>query len=104
MTDCGVPLTTACRCPAPSTSLGDEPADLVGRGKDHVGPVAHHPGSHEGRQSFLRAVVADVGLEPQISLPEVARLSVRRRDAVGITTMAIACTRSSGSSFLRFGT
>jgi hypothetical protein len=37
---------------------------------------------------FLRTVVADVGLEAQIALPEIARLPVGGGDIVGVAAMA----------------
>src|SRR5258708_20275493 len=70
-----------------STLMRDEPADLIRRCEDHIGAVAHHTGAHEGRRALLRAVVADIGLEAQIALPEIACLAVRGGDLIGIPAM-----------------
>src|SRR5256885_5436951 len=48
--------------------------------RSHVGAVAHHSGAHEGRRALLRPLVAEVGLEAQIPLPEIADFSVRVRN------------------------
>src|SRR5256885_5437642 len=56
--------------------------------RSHVGAVAHHSGAHEGRRALLRPLVAEVGLEAQIPLPEIADFSVRGREDM-------ACVRQS---------
>jgi hypothetical protein len=60
-----------------SAPIRDKPADLARRRKDHISAVAHHTGWDESRRTLLRTFVANVRLEPQISLPEVAAFSVR---------------------------
>src|SRR6516165_10336025 len=62
----------------------DESADLLRRGEDHVGAVAHHSGSDKGRRALLRTLVADIGLEAQIALPEIPHLSVGGRNLVSV--------------------
>jgi hypothetical protein len=63
--------------------MQDEAADLLRPGENHVGSVSYHTGSHEGWRALLRTIVADVGLEVQITLPEIAHLPIRGGDLVG---------------------
>jgi hypothetical protein len=67
--------------------MRDEAADLVRRCEDHIGAVAHHSGAHEGRRALLRAVIADICLEPQIALPEIANLAVGGCNLVSVPAM-----------------
>src|SRR5262249_45934317 len=70
-----------------SALVSDESADLVRRREDHVGTVAHHTGAHQGRRALLRAIIADIGLEAQITLPEIANFPIRSGDFIGISAM-----------------
>src|SRR6516164_9002710 len=67
--------------------MRDEPADLLRRCEDHVGAVAHHSGPDERRRTLLGSLVADVGLEAQIALPEIPRLAVGGRNLVSVAAM-----------------
>jgi hypothetical protein len=67
--------------------MPDEGADLVRRGEDHIGSVAHHSGWHDGRGTGPWTVSAHIGLEAQIPLPEVSRLSIVRRNLVSVAAM-----------------
>src|SRR5258708_19715869 len=71
-----------------STLMCDESDDLVGQGEDHVGAVAHHSGSYQGRRTLLGTFVADVGLEAQVAFPEIANLAVRGRNLVGVAAVS----------------
>jgi hypothetical protein len=73
-----------------STLMRDEGADLIRRCEDHVGAISHHSGTHEGRRPLLRTIVADIGLEAQIALPEIANLAVGGRNLVSIPATSAA--------------
>src|SRR5262249_23841198 len=64
--------------------MRNEPADLLWSSENHVGAVAHHAGSNEGRRALLRAVIADIGLEAQVALPEIANLAVGGPNLVSV--------------------
>jgi Integral membrane protein TerC family len=76
----------------PSALPSDEPADLVSRGENHVGAVPHHSGWHEGGRPLLRTVLADIGLEAQISkaiLIGIGAATALRIVFAGITTQLL---------------
>jgi hypothetical protein len=53
-------------------SRRDRLVEIVRDGKDHRSPVARHPGRCDRRRAFFRPMLAGVGLEPQLPLPEPA--------------------------------
>src|SRR5215475_9809396 len=70
-----------------SARVRNEAADLLRPGEDHVGAVSHHTGCHQRRRALLRTIVADVGLEAQVALPEIAHLPVRGGDLIAVAAM-----------------
>src|SRR5262249_6706179 len=70
-----------------SARVRNEAADLLRPRENHVGSIAHHTGSHEGRRALLRTIAADIGLEAQVAFPEIAHLPVRGGDLIGVAAM-----------------
>src|SRR5712671_3820965 len=88
---------------AASTLRLDESADLLGRGEDDVGAVAHHPGAYECRRSLLGTVAAAVGLEPKIALPKSVLLPVGGGHAIRVAAIADGLNTILGVERLEIG-
>lgn len=54
----------------------DHLADLLGRGKTHIRPVARRSCGHEGRHSILRTFLAGLRFQPRIAFPKGAFLAI----------------------------
>src|SRR5260221_3639091 len=87
---------------AASTIRLDQSADLLGRGEDDVGAVAHHPGADERWRSLLGTVPAAVGLEPKIALPKSVHLPVGGGHAIRIAAIADGLNTILGTERLKY--
>src|SRR6266446_1965266 len=85
-----------------STLRLDQSADLLGRGEDDVGAVAHHPGADERWRSLLGTVPAAVGLEPKIALPKSVHLPISGGHAIGIAAIADGLNTILGTERLKY--
>src|SRR6185437_10838531 len=65
----------------------DEPADLVRRGKNHVGAIPHHASADECGHPSFRPGAAAVDLKTQVALPERMDFAVGGGHAIRITAV-----------------
>src|SRR5437879_13821951 len=81
------PTSAAYRRGHALASWFDHPGDFFGRGKDHRGPVAHHPGRRDRGRPFFRPVLTGVCLESLVAFPEGPCLAFVSRNAVGVVAI-----------------
>jgi hypothetical protein len=70
-----------------STSRFYRLGDLLGCCENHRSPVAHHSGRHDRGCTFLRSILAGVGLKAQIAFPERAGLAVGCGNSLGVAAI-----------------
>src|SRR2546427_12745081 len=81
--------------------LFNERSDLSGRSKNHRSAISLHSGTDDHGLAWYRPVLARIGLEAQIKLPDLIDLSVRRPHCVGIAAVADGHDLSGGRRFFQ---
>src|SRR5213592_446281 len=68
--------------------LFDERTDLSGRSKDNRSAISLHSSPDDNGLTWKRSVLARIGLETQVELPDLARPAVRGFHRVGVAAVA----------------
>src|SRR6266480_3633073 len=79
----------------------DERTDLGGRSKNHRSSISLHAGSDDHRLARERPVLARIGLETQVELPDLARLAVGGFHRVAVAAVADGHDLSGGRRFFQ---